>query len=621
MFAGSARIGRRLRWLFAVSLLLFLPFIACGAISIPAPPKEKSSDKKKVETPLPPQPVPVTIQVANGGAVQVPLRIYGKQEQETGYVIRKEPTLGKILGLQRVSPEVWVLTYQHNATKDPEISQQDRILFAAQNKKGISAAVEIVVNIVDNVPVLSAPESIEFGKIAVGIPTSRIVTVSNRGGGLLEGTVAVDPPWSIEPAAYSLRRGEKALFRVTLTPKEEREYGGNLHFLAENNLEAPLHANAAIPFGVEQEEVELTGAPARLGDITLSNRSDLELTVRVEANPRLHLPAQVVLPSKKTQTISAVLAADDPWKIDDTVRFSLGSFTREVRVTSVATGPQVRVEQSALEFEKVVSGSAKTLTINVTNGGGTRAKVDVQIPAPFRTNVPTITVEAGKSAELLVTLNADAPGAVSASLNLTGGGLSAAIALRGEVTPRKPSPPPRQVVTARAVVPSTSPEPASKPDVDTTTLNAVIANAVGEAQTLPGINGLELKRATPGTAELAWLPLNGLGEVTYRVEVRRLSTDANGALLQNWIPVPGVRFTKKPSLIAALITDIPPGISVTARIVALSAQAAPCAVSPPLHFYVPTRTVFLTWRNTLLAGFGILLVVGGVLKRRQKSNE
>ncbi len=330
MFVIRTRNGYGTAACFA--LFLFLTLAATASISIPELPKEKRSEKKKQIVP-PPQPIAVSVEVPSSGTVQIPLRIYGKQEQTTSFLIRKGPQLGKIVALAPMEPEVWLLTYQHTSAMTGEARLKDRILFAAQNKNGTSAAAEIVIDIVDAPPELAAPESVDFGKVPAGLPATRGVTVSNNGGGLLEGKALADAPWTVEPAYFKLRQGEKALFHVTLAPDAEGEYQSHLHFLVGDTQAQPaLHASAYAPFTVEPSKQDLTSGLSRSGSLALTNQTATELTLQLEANARLHLPAQIVLPPRKTEIVPITLEKEDPEGIDTTVRLSFGSIFKQVAV-------------------------------------------------------------------------------------------------------------------------------------------------------------------------------------------------------------------------------------------------------------------------------------------------
>ncbi|MEI6561520.1 MAG: hypothetical protein WCO68_05470 [Verrucomicrobiota bacterium] len=479
-------------------------------------------------------PIPVAAQVQNGGTAQIVLRVYGRQEQATRFLVRKEPALGKIVSLEPVEREVWILTYQHTSSMNGQLSLQDRILFAAQNKNGTSSAAEIALTIVDNPPELAAPGVVEFGEIAAGIASSRTLSIGNKGGGVLEGSVTVDAPWSVEPASYKLERGQQAALRLTIAPDAEREYQGHLHFSSDSKMEPALRALAVAPFSAGPAVLELTGAAkkaARSASFTLTNNTGAELTLQVEANARLHLPDRIVLPPKAATTLSPTLADDDAAGMEASIRLSLGAVSRKINV---------HAESLAMEAEPTPP------------------------PPPHAAATPT-------------------PASVASYPGFF------------------PSPLPAAAPKAGATPGATPVALAANDKTDSTNLDGLLK-----------ITSIAMVQATSaGTAEFAWepplLPASA-GTCTYRLEVRRLALDANHKLLQRWIAVPDVQFASKENRMTGFVTGIPPGITDTIRVVALTASGVPCAVSPPLGFHIPAPFQIFTLRNGLLAGFVVMLL-------------
>ena len=542
-FTTCAHWGRRLGCFLTACGLLSLASVACASISLPPPTPEKTKAEKKQELPHPPQAVPVIVQVLNGGTVQVALRVYGRQEQTTGYLIRKEPKLGKIIDLQPTEKEVWVLTYQHTAGMRGQAVLQDQILFAAQNKNGTSSAAEITINIVDYPPELEVTSSVEFGEIAAGFASTRSVTLANKGGGTLEGNITADAPWSVEPASYKLDRGQKTALRVSLTPDADREYQGHLHFSSDFKTEPILHANAFAPFTAEPVALELSSAPGkpeRTASFTLTNRTADTLTLQVEANERLHLPAQIALPPKAVRTLQPTLAAKDADGMEATIRVFSGGISRNIKVHAASIPTQAEPP---------------------------RAPDLITPPSP--------------------------PGVTS--------------------TPTPAPTPPRLLKTEIS------------PDVDPAALNAVLAKTLGKPSELPTITGAVLAHATDhGTAECTWdTPLlkATTAALTYRVEIRRISFDANKNLIQKWIAIPNVQCTQTVNRVTGFITGIPPGVRETARIVAVNAKGELCAISLPFPFHIPAPARFFTSRKVLLAGFTLLGLFGLVLHLKQKRRQ
>ena len=389
----------------------------------------------------------------------------------------------------------------------------------------------------DNAPELAVPSLVELGEICTGIATTHTITIANKGGGTLEGNVTAHDPWSVEPASYKLGRGQQAALRLTLTPDAEQEYQGRLHFSSDPKVEPALHAHAVAPFTVEPVALELAAdptRPARSASFTLTNRTAAPLTLAVEANERLHLPAQIALPPHGSQTLTPALAPGDQEGMEGAIRLFQGVVFRKINVHA-----------ASLESKAEPT------------------------PAPLPQARATPSPVASYPALL---------------------------------------PPLRAPITG----PEAPPAAATK-------------SASANAEELPRLTGLAVLRATSdGTAEFAWdpptLPVS-IGEPLYRMEVRRLTLDANHKLAQNWIAIPGVQFGKRGNRLTGLVTGIPPGISDTLHVVALTGRGEPCAVSVPLAFHIPAPVKLFTLRNGVLAGFVLMLLAALALRFKEKRME
>ena len=142
---------------------------------------------------------------------------------------------------------------------------------------------------------------------------------------------------------------------------------------------------------------------------------------------------------------------------------------------------------------------------------------------------------------------------------------------------------------------------------------------------LPLITGLSVVRVTAGgTVELAWdIPSSAgpvpVGDLTYRVEVRRLALGDQEQPETLWAPVPGVKFSGKGAKMSALFSGVPAGVHDSARVVALSPSGEMCAQSPPVSFTIPAPRSLATGRNIALAAFVLVFITAAFLKWKEKS--
>jgi hypothetical protein len=578
-------------------------------IGLPAPPK----GEKRRKEPLPPVAVPVTIRIAPRATVKIPLRIYARQGGDLNYLIRKEPQFGKIVRIEPVDLDTWVLTYQQTAAMEGDGDLHDRIVYAAQNRNGTSAPVEIDIQIVDIPPLPAAPERLDFGEVLLGDTVARTITIANHGGGIMEGDFAVDAPWRIEPSHYRLRRGEEARFRVTLTAPAEQEFRGSIRFPGFPQRETVLHATGAAPVSIAPHTVDLLASEpgrARTGTLTLTNRTGQERTVRLAADARLHLPSELKIPAYGATPITPTLEPGDTAAIDSLIAIQDGENILNARVQAVAATlplPQLQWEPGRLNFGPVEIGQSHTRTVRLRNTGKVAAQCNTELPAPFKIDAESFTLEPGAETTLQITVAPAWPGNLSAALTVHTSGTHLSVPLAAQVLSH---------VTVTGSGPSAS-------NVVAATLSQPgQAGEESHARLLSGIaaiRGIDLDRTTPGTAVLSWKPPLGPAShpsLDYRVEVRRLLTDASGTLKVVWIPLPTVRYEKTPERVTAHLSQIPPGIGVTARIVSITPEGRESEPSSPIQFFVPAKPIIFTWQRLLLTLFAGMGGVALWLQRR-----
>ena len=577
---------------------------------VPTAPKER-----RKREPLPPQAIPATAKVAPGGIVQIPLKIYGRQGQSVTYATRKDPQLGKVLGIKEVDLAISVLIYQHTAPMTGEGDQHDRLLFVAQDRNGTSAPAEIDIAIVDDPPLLAAPNAVDFGELTLGGTGTRTITVANRGGRVMEGDFSIEGPWTIDPPHFHLARHEEARFQVSLVAASEQEYRGVIRFPGFPH-ETVLHATGFAPVTVTPRELDLiftTVGGQRSGNMTLSNRTNVDRAVRITANARLHLPEEIVVPANGTNTVSAALATDDPAGFNEPVEFRTGQAVQSIKVHAGAIlppGAWLRVAPKALDFGAVNTGHPKSLRLRVDNGSDTGADLTATVPPPFEVDRGSFSIEPGKGAELVVTLKPAWPGRLSAVLKVHAADAEVLLPLSAEVTSR--------IFPGGTI--SKTPE-SSAVTVRTNGVNPAAAALLlpKHWSGIPAVGMIEVDRVKVGTADLSWSPPGNAkvnAALNYRIEVRRLTVDNTGALHVVWIPLPTVKYTKAPDRVRAYLSEIPPGIGVTLRVVSETPRGNESEPSSPVQFFVPAKAVIFTVQRLLLALFTLVLL-GALWVRKQ----
>ncbi|MEI6350766.1 MAG: choice-of-anchor D domain-containing protein [Verrucomicrobiota bacterium] len=592
----------RLLVLCSLPLGPVLPWCAKAEIVLPTGGK----GEKKKKRPMAPQAIATAAQLAPGGTVQITLRVTGKRNQEVRYLIRSEPKLGKIVGIQPLDQEISVLTYQHTAPMAGEGDAHDRIVFAAQDDEGTSAPEEIAITIVDEPAALVAPDSVEFGEVLLSATVTRTITLANRGGHVLEGDFALDTPWRVEPSHFRLARGEAARFLVSFMPDSEREYRDSLRIAT--LAETVLHALAITPITTAPQTLDLVakvGGKARSGNLTLTNRTAGDQTVRIQADPRLHLPAEIVVPANGTNTVAATLAADDMAGFDGQVEFLAGQAARHARIYAPPVGPSLFADMKTLSFGKLEVGRTKSLTLKLENRGGTKAEVTAEAPPPFQVGQQKLAVDPGNSLDLKVNLDPAWPGNLAANLRIVGSGADLTIPLTAEVTPRSP------ITRSLMAAVGTAAQFGAGSAVGSVEGKAPVFSGV------PSIGLIEVESLKPTTATLAWKPpANTKTDLDYRLEFRRSFLDQKGAWHVEWLPISDVKFTKTSDRVTAVLGDLPSGYAITVRAMSVTAKGEVSQPSASVQFFVPQKPVIFTTQRVLLVLFGLLLVGALRVQRR-----
>ncbi len=79
------------------------------------------------------------------------------------------------------------------------------------------------------VPTLNT-DALDFGTVTVGGSTTRSFTLSNTGGGTLNGSASASSIFSVSPGSFSLGAGSSQSFVVTFSPNSGGIYSGNVSF-------------------------------------------------------------------------------------------------------------------------------------------------------------------------------------------------------------------------------------------------------------------------------------------------------------------------------------------------------------------------------------------------------
>ena len=538
--------------------------------------------------PTPPQPVEQKVTVKRGGSVDIPLRIYGTRAQTLSWIIRQQAAHGKLSGIRSTAPETAVVTYRPPA--DLRIVS-DRFTFSARSTEGVSAPVEVSIVIADEPPQLSVPAELDFGTLLIGASATKLLEFTNGGGGIAEGAIEVDAPWHIEGARrYKLKAGERHLAKIVFAPDRGGKFDSEARFPSQPDRAVTVSGIAVAPLAVAPAEITLAqdvGQPLRAGSFELRNSTDAPLDVAIAASARLILPGKLQLPPHGAASASVQTAETDGAPLDETVRFTAGPLSTELRVKANALPALIRARPQSLTFRQIEAGATARERIVFENIGGMESKVSLAIGAPFSIEERSFVLAPRAEKEIVVTLATAAAGTAQAVLKVS--------ADRG----RFDVPVEAGFSSISAPAPRRAP-PASRPRRESPEPEQLITEAANLPATIVSVG--------KNSATFQWADAIPAG-ARLRCLLRSLSLDANDDLVSTFHEYAPCSFARRGSANLATVEKLEPGTIYHFRIDAVTAEDATSVTFAQFRTLAPPpRGPIFSPLNLLIA---LALLVGG----------
>jgi hypothetical protein len=575
-------------------------FLCAWLVVFCAPGFAQGRNTRVVE--VPPQPQDTEAKVKRGESVDITLRIYGRASQQTQFRIKTQPELGKLSDLRATSPGSAVVTYTHSGKAAP---LHDHFTFVAQTSAGVSAPADVDITIEDDAPILAVPDEIDFGSVKPGVSVTRQITIENRGGSVVEGTVGSPDGWQVsEPIKYHLDHGEKQNFTITFTPKEEQIYRGELSYSSSPDRVTSLRGEGAPPVAIKPATVELRmqpGSTARSGMVTIENHTGSAEKATVEAGEQIGLSqTEFEVPANGKVALTVGAAPDNPGAFDGKISARIADISLSADVRVPAIGPILRTNANRLSLGKVESGKLITGMLRIENGGGTGTRVDVTSEDPFSiaASDQTFTLAAGTQRVIHISFAPKYDGAFNSRMWIKAGSGTLEIPLEGEGV--------RELGFPRASVSSpisvASATPPSRSFVSLLSLNP-FAQSQPPQPTGPDLLNVQWKWVAPREAEFEWHAPDG-SPSSFQIETRKLSLDEQHKMKIDWLPLKNVQITVANSVVTARLKDLQPDTLYIFRIVPVNAEPAGIIQlrTPPV-----THTSGKSW--LLLVMFVVLVVL------------
>lgn len=407
-------------------------------------PLHAAPQKEKVPPPQPSIGRDVSLVVERGGSIDIVLKGIAMPGETVRFKTDKSPAHGSLSEQRRLSGDSVAYTYSHDNSKEAIF---DRAVFklktGPRNAWGrITAAIEIRE---PQSRLAFEPNSLDFGQVPIGETRVKTLRIRNGGGGVLQGSLRLGIPWSIDGSLeFALAGGEERSFEVAFSPLGPEEQRGRLSIEMRTGQSAfiGLGGEGVYRFDIPGRIVfdQVPGDPAF--EIPVTNLSGVARDLAVHAPPPLICEPALHLPAGGTASLK--LSIQKKHYTERSVELSMrdGDAVRGVRVD--LPPPPALLQWVAADgifdlgdFPFRHSARAGLL---LENRGSTAAEVEIR-PAEGGLSLESdqprrLNLQPGESAEIKTVWRLpEEPGEVSATLVATQGGLEHPVRVRARVLP------------------------------------------------------------------------------------------------------------------------------------------------------------------------------------------
>ena len=347
--------------LFSGATRSLLVFLAGWLLALPAsygdiqqPPRAHAPGERRVQrrADAPASAVPTDTQVEAGGTTVIVLHAEGQVGKSIDFQVRTPPRHGSLNGEpNRLTRNSVSLVYIQTPGDEAE---DDEFTYCVQAPgTALSAPETVHVRIIPNPPSLVVtPPGLDFGPVRAGGSASAQVTLENRGGTAVSGTLSVPVPWTVDgPGEYHLGKGESKTFQIVFRPQDEQVFADALHFRYETGGGVRLIGTGlADPAQEQAKAARLAAAKTAIpADGAATGNGSLTLFPVVSASPAAAAPA-TVSPNQPTRTDRAATPAAN----DNTNGATHGSAPGQDDLTSI---PLNEAQVTHLEASNVTSST------------------------------------------------------------------------------------------------------------------------------------------------------------------------------------------------------------------------------------------------------------------------
>ena len=563
---------------------------------------------------VPPPVVSQTIAAQRGEKIPVPLSIHGTRGELLEFLIRTPPAHGKLSALKNAALNTATVIYTPSARSS---AAEDRFSYSVRGSEGVSAPGVIVLRFSEPVvvpPKLATPNEIDFPPVFPGQRSTAELEITNEGGGFLEGEVSVEEPWSIEGVKiFKIAAKSGAVIRLVFSPTQPGVRTGEAIIRGAQRKVVALRASAEQRLEATPALLKLTAPPGkqtRMGELKITNRSDEDVTVSMEAGERLLMDHSVRIPGRHTSTVPVFADAAEGAAFDEVVKLTCKEWSASVKVHTVAVGAILKFATDELSMKGNAGDEAATGTAILENSGGEPVTVRLDVERPFDIATRVVTAPARGRVEIPVVVRSVDAGTFQSALKAIGEGGSAIVQVKAEIAE------PPQI---RADIRTTPAAPEKIPDSVTAENPRKDDDALllpTDARDIPNMLGKFARSTGPDAAVIEWPASLGPVENAH-VEERVLSLSGGNELEIGWSPLAHVAITAAGGQMTATLSGIKPGTIHTVRVV--SGKGTDAAVLFTVEFTTAPKKAFFTFARmrTPLLGIALCALLFAVWRARR----
>jgi len=547
--------------------------------------------------PAPPPAVSLSLTVPRGESVDIPLRIHGTRSQTLEFRIRKPPSAGTISAVRQTAQES--ATVRYTATPDFRVTQ-DHFSYAVRSKEGVSAPADVRIQIVDEPPLLIAPETLEFASLVAGTTSTREIELVNKGGGVVEGEMQVPPPWSVDgQRIYRLLPAQRRSYTVSFAPTTAGTFQGEIRYTSDPARITTLRGQGELAISVAPTTLQLAHEaknPVRAGTFEVSNRTAQEQQLRVSGSDRLRLPRELHLNPGSSQTVLVQLAATDLSEFAGEIRLTAGEHAAALVVSAASVGSILRVTKPDVRFEQGAADGLSRAEVELANVGGRSASIMAEVTPPFTLASGSVNIEPGATKRLTISLVTAGAALQRGTLRIHSQSDQLEIPLEAKGNPTGEN------------LPHEKRAPAPFDDSP-----AFIRTAISSSESVETVpERINVQQTTSTTATIEW-PADVSPATKFTAEERRLSLQGHTIKI-DWVGYPGFHTEKSGDRVIGTFTGLKPGQLYMMRVVPVLGTEGPGAALVEVQFRTrppaPNRFRITTMRvlvATLLVCLGAIV--------------